>query len=526
MENKILIDSVNNLKVALNEISVYDFDVYTSMELYYKIAENFNKVIKELNRFEGVVSDEVIKQNEKLLYLLGEGLKIEVVDKINEMVEKGVFDTIINHNIFNNLKEDIKNVSSQLEHMENKKANENEVVKKGQGTLNDFDEETRGLILGLSVGETNINAVLGEGNVKSENLGDKQVRPNKTTFISEKRNLFDKQIYVKGIVSSVNGSIIENDNFACSNFIRFEKGKTYNISGCYDYAFYNKDKTFVRGVEHTKAPLTLKSESDEEKYIMYTMDLSDVETNMMCENELPTEYIDGSFGKNGKITLSNELKEPIIELIKSQNIHKLNGKTWNVLGDSITEHNGATTKNYHDFIKEWTGCVVNNYGVSGTGYTETTSTPNNRFIQRVANMNSNADIVTVFGAINDFYFGTKILGKFGDKTSDTFYGAVDELILALINKFPTKTIAVFTPLISTLALNPNSKGETLNQYVDAIIEVCNYYAIPVLDLNKCSGLNPNVEVIKNNFIPDGTHPNASGHEKIAYIILSFLESLL
>ena len=102
MENKILIDSVNNLKVALNEISVYDFDVYTSMELYYKIAENFNKVIKELNRFEGVVSDEVIKQNEKLLYLLDEGLKIEVVDKINEMVEKGVFDTIINHNIFNN----------------------------------------------------------------------------------------------------------------------------------------------------------------------------------------------------------------------------------------------------------------------------------------------------------------------------------------------------------------------------------------------------------------------------------------
>lgn len=119
MENKILIDSVNNLKVALNEISVYDFDVYTSMELYYKIAENFNKVIKELNRFEGVVSDEVIKQNEKLLYLLGEGLKIEVVDKINEMVETGVFDTIINLNIFNNLKEDIKNVSSQLEHIVN-----------------------------------------------------------------------------------------------------------------------------------------------------------------------------------------------------------------------------------------------------------------------------------------------------------------------------------------------------------------------------------------------------------------------
>ena len=81
MENKILIDSVNNLKVALNEISVYDFDVYTSMELYYKIAENFNKVIKELNRFEDVISEEVVKQNEKLLYLLGEGFNQEVIKK-------------------------------------------------------------------------------------------------------------------------------------------------------------------------------------------------------------------------------------------------------------------------------------------------------------------------------------------------------------------------------------------------------------------------------------------------------------
>ena len=119
MENKILIDSVNNLKVALNEISVYDFDVYTSMELYYKIAENFNKVIRELSRFEGVISEEIVKQNEKLIYLLGEGLNQEVVDKINEMVEEGIFDTIINHNIFNNLKNDINNLNSELEQNKN-----------------------------------------------------------------------------------------------------------------------------------------------------------------------------------------------------------------------------------------------------------------------------------------------------------------------------------------------------------------------------------------------------------------------
>lgn len=109
-----LIENVGELKKALNEISVYDFDVYTSMELYYKIANKLNEVIKELMRFEGLVSDEVIKQNEKLIYLLGEGLNIEVVKKINQMVADGTMDTIINHNVFNSINDKIENYKEEL----------------------------------------------------------------------------------------------------------------------------------------------------------------------------------------------------------------------------------------------------------------------------------------------------------------------------------------------------------------------------------------------------------------------------
>ena len=101
--SKKLIENVGELKKALNEISVYDFDVYTSMELYYKIAEKLNEVIKELSRFEGAISDEVVQQNEKLLYLLGEGLTEEVIKKINQMVNDGTMDAIVNHNVFNSL---------------------------------------------------------------------------------------------------------------------------------------------------------------------------------------------------------------------------------------------------------------------------------------------------------------------------------------------------------------------------------------------------------------------------------------
>ena len=56
-----LIENVKDLKIALNELTVYDLSVYSMVELYYKIAHKLNEVINELSRFEGVLSDEVIK---------------------------------------------------------------------------------------------------------------------------------------------------------------------------------------------------------------------------------------------------------------------------------------------------------------------------------------------------------------------------------------------------------------------------------------------------------------------------------
>ena len=100
---KQLIDKVESIRTTLNEISVYNLDVKTAIELYYELAKKVNEVIKELSRFEGVVSDEVIKQNEKLIYLLGEGLKEQVAIKIDNLIKDGTIQDLINNKIFNNL---------------------------------------------------------------------------------------------------------------------------------------------------------------------------------------------------------------------------------------------------------------------------------------------------------------------------------------------------------------------------------------------------------------------------------------
>lgn len=96
-----LINSIDNLRKSISQISVYDFNIYSSMELYYTLANKINELIKLFEQNGIAISDEFKKQNECLQYLLNDGLKIEVVNKLNAMVNDGTLESLINLNIFN-----------------------------------------------------------------------------------------------------------------------------------------------------------------------------------------------------------------------------------------------------------------------------------------------------------------------------------------------------------------------------------------------------------------------------------------
>ena len=68
-------------------------------------------------------------------------------------------------------------------------------------------------------------------------------------------------------------------------------------------------------------------------------------------------------------------------------------------------------------------------------------------------------------------------------------------------------------------------GALLKTYVEIIREVAEYYSLPVLDLYKESGLQPNVPIIRKMYIPDGLHPNDEGHIILADKIARFIERL-
>lgn len=215
---------------------------------------------------------------------------------------------------------------------------------------------------------------------------------------------------------------------------------------------------------------------------------------------------------------------------------ELSGKTVAFLGDSITEGVGVSAKQnrFTDVFSRISGSKQLNYGVSGTRIArqiEPSSPPewDYDFLSRADIMTPRADVVVVFGGTNDFGHGDAPIGEFSDTSEYTFFGALHSLYKKLIKKYPLAEIVVLTPLHRTgerERINEFGRPrEPLKKYVEAIRETAEYYSLPVLDLYKISGFQPETDIIREKYMPDGLHPSDAGAAKIAERLKNFLSSL-
>lgn len=203
------------------------------------------------------------------------------------------------------------------------------------------------------------------------------------------------------------------------------------------------------------------------------------------------------------------------------------------LGDSITEGYGATDRyGYVDYFREYSGANCVNCGIAGTRIAKQKSitwdhpTFDEDFCKRAREMKGEFDFIIVFGGTNDYGHGDADFGTFGNRTSDTFYGALHTLYRTLIEKYPTTEIVVITPIhrADEDVVKNAVTGLYLKSYIDAIREVAEYYSLPVLDLYKYSGIQPNIPVVRETFVKDGLHPTDLGHQRIARKIIKYLEN--
>ncbi|MBE6602372.1 MAG: SGNH/GDSL hydrolase family protein [Ruminococcaceae bacterium] len=223
---------------------------------------------------------------------------------------------------------------------------------------------------------------------------------------------------------------------------------------------------------------------------------------------------------------------------------EIKGFTINFLGDSITEGAGVAdieSCRYDNRIKKACAlAAVNNYGIGGTRIAHqihASAKPRHDlcFCGRAYNLDKNADMVIVYGGVNDYIHGDAPFGVIGDTTPATFCGGVYFLMNYLLERFAGKPIVFMTPArcnygnVNDLAPSPregkNTDAKPLLAYVEVIEETAKNFNIPVLNLYRDLGIDPHDPVQYEKYTADGLHFNDDGHAILAQKLMDFIAAL-
>ena len=217
----------------------------------------------------------------------------------------------------------------------------------------------------------------------------------------------------------------------------------------------------------------------------------------------------------------------------------------NFLGDSITE--GCRVSNiadcrYDNRLKKLCKLsAVNNYGIGGTRLAHQLHASENPrhdlcFCGRAYNMDRTADMVVVYGGVNDYIHGDAPFGEIGDTTPATFCGGVYFLMRLLTEIYRDKPVIFMTParcyrpgemddLKPSMRPNKRPDARPLLAYVEVIVETAKQFNIPVLDLYHHLGIDPHDEAQRTAYTGDGLHFNDAGHAVLAQRLKDFIEAL-
>ena len=245
--------------------------------------------------------------------------------------------------------------------------------------------------------------------------------------------------------------------------------------------------------------------------------------------------------------------------VGSESYLELQGKTVAFIGDSITKgtYGVSAGKNFHAVFAQLTGSTDINLGENSAVYVSNPSGGNGshpRLIDKVTSENlSTADMVVVFAGTNDFSYDSKPIGshfveetiipnsRIGNKKrvppsdTDTFSGAVHELILAIRAIIGEKPILIMTPLnrgrTSASTYNPNTaecnvNGDYMSDFVDALKAIGRFYSIPVLETGAVFNADPTKKVGtgQSTYFYDTLHPNDAGHARLGKLLYNFCKN--
>ena len=122
-------DKIDNIGLTRMLTQSYDFEGFTSQEVWSRIAQRMNIIIEHFNYLDSKFNNQKEIVDKKLDYLLNEGLTEQVARQILLRIDDGTMEELINTNVFNSLNTTIENNKLDIEDKLNiyKEENNNEL---------------------------------------------------------------------------------------------------------------------------------------------------------------------------------------------------------------------------------------------------------------------------------------------------------------------------------------------------------------------------------------------------------------
>jgi hypothetical protein len=369
-------------------------------------------------------------------------------------------------------------------------------------------------------------------------LVSKCVTPDKTSFLTTVRggkNLFNPNAadLITGYMLSGDGALSASASYNTTEYMPIVPGcRVYcsRSTGSYvinrAYEWYDSTKTFLSGDQNSAGisnPIIVPANA---RYLRisygtsvnYQVEVDGIYNDITDYEAYYEKYISSDIDED----ISNSLRRKLLVF---------NGMSI-TYGAKPVEYPDAITP-YPYLVAQKLDAYLANYAVGGStlAVKESDPTTHDPIISRYTVMTDYADLVVIDPGPNDFYYSWTPIGIMTDRTNYTYYGALHNLCLGLLEKYSGKPILFLTPIKRcqspyTLPTDINSVGVTLEGYADIIKEVCSYYSMPVLDMYAESNLNPHIAAQATAYMPDCTHPNAAGHVIIARRVAGYIKQLV
>lgn len=203
----------------------------------------------------------------------------------------------------------------------------------------------------------------------------------------------------------------------------------------------------------------------------------------------------------------------------SQDVDPLAGKQIGVIGDSyVRNHRQPVEYTWHYKFAKKHGMKYYNYGRNGNCVAYDRSRFGSAMYLRYKQMKDSLDYVIVVGGHND----ANMLDSMGG--IDVYKARLAILCEGLIEKYPDAEIFFFTPWT-----RKDFHGSNFEKIVDATIEVCGNYSIPVFDSARRSNIFAQSDAFRKIYFQrpeDTAHLNARGHDRFLPVAESFLMSYM